>query len=100
MMGGDSAHLSPAIDCGSASAQMNPETGTTPVRSHFEGSDLRDPIVSPMLHPDVRAKYPPTLFITSTRAPDLSNAVFGHSPLVKVGVPGDLIVADGLGHCL
>lgn len=96
---GDSNYLAAAIDAGSAPARMDTGGGSKPIRSYFEGSDLRGSLVSPMLHPDVLAKFPPTLFITSTRAADLSNAVYGHSQLVKAGVPGDLIVAEGLGHC-
>jgi acetyl esterase/lipase len=68
-------------------------------RSYFEGVAADDPMVSPAEHPDVLAKFPPTLLITATRAPDMSAAIFTHSQLVKAGVPGDLIVADGLGHC-
>lgn len=44
-------------------------------------------------------KFPPTLFLTSTRAADFSPAIYGHSQMVKAGVPGDLLVQDGLGHC-
>jgi monoterpene epsilon-lactone hydrolase len=56
-------------------------------------------MISPGLHPDVLAKFPPTLIITGTRAFDMSPAVYTHSQLVKAGVPGDLIVGEGLGHC-
>jgi acetyl esterase/lipase len=70
-----------------------------PFRSYFEGADPKDPMVSPAYHPEVLAKFPPTLFITATRAPDLSPAAYTHSQLVKAGVPGDLIVGEGLGHC-
>jgi acetyl esterase/lipase len=47
----------------------------------------------------VLAKFPPTLVITGTRAPDLSPAVFTHSQLVKAGIPGDLIVGEAMSHC-
>ena len=70
-----------------------------PYRSYFAGADLRDPMVSPALHPDVLKKFPPTLIITGTRAPDLSAAVYTHSQLIKAGVPGDLIVGEGMSHC-
>jgi monoterpene epsilon-lactone hydrolase len=56
-------------------------------------------MISPALHPDVLRKFPPTLVITGTRAMDMSPAIFTHSKLVDVGVPGDLIVGEGMGHC-
>ena len=67
--------------------------------SYFENADASDPMISPAGHPDVLVKFPPTLVITGTRAPDLSPAIYTHSQLVKAGVPGDLIVGEGLGHC-
>ena len=60
---------------------------------------MKDPLVSPMLHLDVLAKFPPTLVITGTRAMDLSPAVYTHSQLVKAGAPAELIVAEGMSHC-
>lgn len=82
-----------------------PAPGTQPsalmktMMSYFEGTDSNDPMVSPAGHLDVLAKFPPTLVITGTRAPDLSPAIYTHSQLVKAGVPGDLIVGEGMGHC-
>jgi monoterpene epsilon-lactone hydrolase len=97
---GDSAYFAGYVD---AAFPPPPSPGVMPkllpFRSYFEGADPKDPMVAPAYHPDVLAKFPPTLLITATRAPDLSPAAFTHSQLVKAGVPGDLIVADGLGHC-
>jgi monoterpene epsilon-lactone hydrolase len=72
---------------------------TKTMMTYFEGSDPNDPLISPAGHLDVLAKFPPTLVLTGTRAPDLSPAVYTHSQLVKARVPGDLIVGEGLGHC-
>jgi acetyl esterase/lipase len=97
---GDSAYLTAYIDGAfppppAPGAPVKPE----PIRSYFQGADMSDPMVSPALHLDVLAKFPPTLLITGTRAPDMSSAIFTHSQLVKAGVPGDLIVGEGMGHC-
>jgi acetyl esterase/lipase len=70
-----------------------------PYRTYFDGIDPKNPLASPALYPAVLAKFPPTLIITGTRAPDLSAAVFTHSQLIKAGVPGDLIVGEGMDHC-
>ncbi len=97
---GDSNYLSAYID-GTFPPPL--AAGATPpkpaYRSYFEGVDPKDPMVSPAANLDVLAKFPPTLLITGTRAPDLSAAAFTHSQLVKAGVPGDLIVGEGLDHC-
>ena len=48
---------------------------------------------------DFRAKFPPTLLITGTRAFDLSPALATHRALFQAGVDAQLHVFDGLGHC-
>jgi len=99
---GDSSYFSGYAD---GSFPPPPAPGTPPssmmatMMSYFAGVDSNDPMVSSAGHLEVLAKFPPTLVITGTRAPDLSPAVFTHSGLVKAGVPGDLIVGEGLGHC-
>jgi epsilon-lactone hydrolase len=97
---GDSAYIAGYVD----GSFPPPPKGGSPIpsmsaRSYFEGVDMTDPLVSPGAHLDVLATFPPTLVISGTRAPDLSPAVYTHSQLVKAGVPGDLIVGEGLGHC-
>jgi acetyl esterase/lipase len=97
---GDSAYLAPAID---GVFTPPPAPGAAPAkppyRDYFAGADRKDPMISPAMYLDVLAKFPPTLIITGTRAPDLSAAAFTHSQLVKAGVPGDLIVGEGMDHC-
>jgi monoterpene epsilon-lactone hydrolase len=70
-----------------------------PYREYFDGANPDDPMISPAKYPDVLKKFPPTLLITGTRAPDLSEAAYAHSQLIKAGVPGDLIVGEGMSHC-
>lgn len=101
---GDSAYFSGYVD---GSFPAPPPAGTNPppsalmktMMSYFDGINSNDPLVSPAGHLDVLAKFPPTLVITGTRAPDMSPAIYTHSQLIKAGVPGDLIVGEGLGHC-
>jgi monoterpene epsilon-lactone hydrolase len=95
---GDSAYVSAFIE-GAFPPPQPQVSKPSPIRSYFEGTALDDPMVSPAQHPDVLAKFPPTLLITGTRAADLSVAAYTHSQLVKADVPGDLIVAEGMGHC-
>lgn len=68
------------------------------VRAYFQGADLTNPLVSPVLAPATLAQFPPTLIITGTRAFEMSAAVNTHRELVKAGVESDLHMWDGLGH--
>jgi epsilon-lactone hydrolase len=96
---GDSAHITAYID-GSFPAPSKPgEPAFDITRGYFEGSDKSDAIVSPALHPDVLARFPPTLIITGTRAMDMSPAVYTNSQLLKAGVRSTLIVGEAMGHC-
>jgi acetyl esterase/lipase len=68
-------------------------------RGYFDGVTASDPVISPALHPDVIAKFPPALIITGTRAMDMSPAIVTNSALIKARVPSELIVGEGMGHC-
>ena len=65
---------------------------------YFEGANLEDPQVSPVVAQDLLKRFPPTLLITATRAMEMSAAVNTHRELVKAGATADLHVWDGLGH--
>jgi acetyl esterase/lipase len=96
---GDSAYIAGYVD---GSFPPPPPTGTAPMdltRGYFAGSDMADPILSPALHPNVIAKFPPTLIITGTRAMDMSPAIVTNSALIKAKVPSTLFVGEGMGHC-
>lgn len=67
-------------------------------RAYFNGTNLSDPLVSPIMAPGTLAQFPPTLIITGTRAFEMSAAVNTHRELVKAGVESDLHMWDGLGH--
>ena len=98
--GGDSAYLAPPLNGNPApdppaDGQRWKGTGETP---YMAGVDLKSPLAQPLGHPGVLAKFPPTLLITSTRAPEMSAAVYSHAQLVKAGVDADLHVFEGLWH--
>lgn len=67
--------------------------------AYINGINVSAPWVSPAESPEVLAKFPPALILTGTRAFDMSAAVETHRQLIKAGVPADLHVWDGLGHC-
>jgi acetyl esterase/lipase len=101
---GDSAYIAGYVD-GSFPVPP-PKTPTGPgekaadiTNGYFAGRDMSDPSVSPALHPEVMAKFPPTLLITGTRAMDMSPAIVTNSALLRAGVRSTLIVGEALGHC-
>jgi len=99
MFTGDSAWIAAAID-GSFPAPAKPgETMADMTRGYFDGADMKDATISPGFHPEVLAKFPPTLIITGTRSMDMSPAIFTNSQLLKAGVRSTLIVEEGMGHC-
>ena len=59
-------------------------------RGYFGTTDMTRKIISPALHPEVTAKFPPTLIITGTRAMDMSPATYTNSQLLKAGVHSTL----------
>lgn len=71
---------------------------STPTLGYFKGTDPNDPLIAQVNHPDVLAKFPPTLIITGTRDFALSNALNTNIQLTKVGVDSKLYVWDGLFH--
>lgn len=96
---GDSAYVAGYID-GSFPPPPGPGQPRGDLsRGYFTGSEMTNPTVSPALHLDVAAKFPPTLIITGTRAMDMSPAIYTNSQLLKAGVESRLIVGEGMGHC-
>src|SRR5262249_4133832 len=94
---GDSAYVAAYID-GSFPAPP-PGGAAAPQTGYFEGADMNDPLISPALHNDVIARFPPTLIITGTRAMDMSPAIVTNTALLRAGVDSELIVGEGMGHC-
>ncbi|ROP80311.1 acetyl esterase/lipase [Stenotrophomonas rhizophila] len=94
--GGDSRYVAAAV----TDALLPHADGTLPIMEdlYYGKVDFHDPLVSPVFSDAVLAQFPPTLFITATRAAELSNVSFTHSRLVDLGRESDLHVWDGLGH--
>lgn len=76
-------------------ADSNADRASLP---YFEGVSRQDPLAAPASSPEVLARFPPTLIISSTRGFDLSAAVHTHALLVKQGVTADLHVFEGMFH--
>ena len=65
---------------------------------YMQGADMNDPLVQQANHPEVLAKFPPTLFVTGTRDLGMSSALYTNEQLNKVGVETRLFVWEGLYH--
>ena len=96
---GDSAYFAGYADGTFPPPPRPGETAQDLTRGYFTGSDLTDAFISPALHPDVMAKFPPSLIITGTRAMDMSPAIYTNSQLLKAGVRSTLLVGEAMGHC-
>ena len=97
------------IFCASADARWagdsrhfgRPFAGLPPAESerlYIPKADMSSPFASPILSHETLKQFPPTLFVTGTRAFEMSAATNSHKELVKAGVDARLHVWDGLGH--
>jgi acetyl esterase/lipase len=93
--GGDATYIAFPLGEGRMTPPNDPGTSQL---GYFSTSDPKDPLVSPGSHPEVLAKFPPTLLITGTRDFALSGALFTDTQLAKQGVDTELHVWDGLFH--
>ncbi len=92
---GDAAYTTLPI----GEARMPSAKGVSlPLIDYFKDTDPNDPLIAPVKHPDVLAKFPPTLIITGTRDFALSNSIDTNIQLTKAGVDSKLYVWDGLFH--
>jgi acetyl esterase/lipase len=87
-----------------ASRQAPPSSPFSSIRGTKRGYlsevDKDDPLVNPNAADEAfRARFPPCLLITGTRAFDLSPAIASHRALSQAGVEASLHVFDGVGHC-
>ena len=95
--GGDSFIIAPMLN-GTPPPDKAMFGNSNPVRFYFAGIDLKDPMVTPGLYPEVLAKFPPTLIVTGTRDLAESNALVTHMRMLKAGVDAQLLVLEGFGH--
>ena len=65
---------------------------------YLAGVSASNPLAVPSASPEVLKAFPPTLFLTGTRAPEMSGAVQGHLELHELGVESELLLFDGLDH--
>lgn len=96
--GGDSHHIAYALL--GQPVRLNGRSSMDQANDLYaNGVASDDPRFSPGISPVVMARFPASLLISSTRDVGLSTAAMTHSQLVKLGVPADLHVWEGVDHC-
>lgn len=100
MFAGDSAYVAGPLMGMQAPPAPHPGVATPAIEfpAYLGNADSNDPLVYPINSPDLLAKFPPTLFITSTRGFEFSSAVGSCNSLNHAGVVAELHVWDGLPH--
>ena len=69
-----------------------------PMFAYFDGVNRLNPLVSPGGYDAVMAQFPPTLLLAGSRGFALSDVVYTHSQLTRLGVEADLHLWEGMGH--
>ncbi|ARN73817.1 alpha/beta hydrolase [Oceanicoccus sagamiensis] len=65
---------------------------------YYQGVDLASPEVTPCQSDALLSAFPPTLLASSTRDFALSQTITTHRHLLKLGVPAELHIWEGLDH--
>lgn len=84
------------FDLGGLSEPIDPAELTKLDVEYIGSTDPKDPVLSP-LYSDLR-NFPPTLFVTSTRDPELSSTALLHRAFLRAGVEAQLVVFEALPH--
>ncbi len=84
-------------DSHSISRMFNADLGDDTM-AYLADVDWNDPLVAQLDHPDVLAKFPPTMLISSTRDMAMSPALATHQRLLAAGAESELHIYEGLIH--
>lgn len=92
--GGDSGHIGLALVKGLRGIELGGLEGD----AYYQGVTLDDAEAFAGLNPEVLARFPPALLISSSRDYILSAVIHTHTQLMKQGVETSLHLWDGLEH--
>jgi len=102
MFAGDAAFIvGPLLGMNMPAPPPAPKGEAAPARlmsGYLSDANPKDPLVAPINSPELLKKFPPTLFVTSTRAFEFSGAISSDNALTRSGVDAELHVWDSLPH--
>ncbi|MFC3174120.1 alpha/beta hydrolase [Novosphingobium bradum] len=78
---------------------LPPGLNATQYMPYFRGANPNDPVLSPIEHPEILSKFPPTLIVSGTRDIGLSPSLNLHAKLVDAGATAELHVWEAMTHC-
>jgi monoterpene epsilon-lactone hydrolase len=94
---GDSAVLAAPLS-GIKLPPSNSSRKTMPPMSYLAKASPTDPLAYPLTSPETLRAFPPTLFISGTRAFEMSAALNSHNALARQGVESQFHAWDGMFH--
>lgn len=92
---GDSAYLSAYFSGGVLPSHEIDQVLDGP---SMRGVERTNALAVPEASEEVLRAFPPTLFLTGSRAPEMSAATHSHLRLLDLGVTAELVLFDGMGH--
>jgi epsilon-lactone hydrolase len=98
IVGGDASYITGPLNGYPPPAERPASGGPRNGFGYLSQVDPQDPLAYPINSPEVIAKFPPTLLVTSTRGMEFSSAINSNNALVRAGVEAELHVWDGLPH--
>jgi monoterpene epsilon-lactone hydrolase len=97
LIAGDSGVLAGPLN-GFKMPPAKPGRSAAPAMAYLAAARADDPLAYPLVSPDTLRAFPPTLFISGTRAFEMSAALNSHNALAKVGVESQFHAWDGMNH--
>jgi monoterpene epsilon-lactone hydrolase len=97
LIAGDSGVLAGPLN-GFKLPQARSGRTAAPPMSYLADARADDPLAYPLVSPETLRAFPPTLFISGTRAFEMSAALNSHNALAKAGVESQFYAWDGMFH--
>ena len=74
------------------------DSETRQKNTYLKNTERSNPLAFPGCSEEILAKFSPTLLITGTRDFGLSDVVYTHSQLTRLGIEAELHVWEGMDH--
>ncbi len=95
---GDSVYVAPLLMGVKPPEPQRVKSRTPQEISYFRDVDSSNPLAFPEQSKTLLGRFPPTLFITGTRSPEMSSAARSHLRLFGAHVRSELFIWDGQQH--